>query len=344
MRMILKKTGKALPALKVRNIDMGRIVETDDDWIRSRTGIAERRISASESALYLACSAARQALEGTDPAEVGLVIVATATPDMVVPSMSSLVKKEMGLSKAIAFDVNAACSGFVYALWMARSLTRDMDEAGFPGGAQKVLIIGVERLSRILDWEDRSTCVLFGDGAGAGLFHVTGAEEELPAGVIGAVVRNYDDREEVLTCGMGYGLPPKELLEWDNTPYSGHEFSEEKPRLLHMQGKQVFKFAVKAMGEVMDQVLGKCGMEVSDIDFFVPHQANVRILEAAAKRYNIPMEKFQISLESTGNTSAASVPMALHDALEAGKIKKGHRVMLLAFGGGLSAGAAIIEF
>jgi 3-oxoacyl-[acyl-carrier-protein] synthase-3 len=195
-------------------------------------------------------------------------------------------------------------------------------------GIKRALVIGSERLSRIVNWEDRGTCILFGDGAGAAILELDPA---MP-GILGFHIKNYDDVGDVLTCGMTYY----------DTPFTKEP--EKKPMYLEMNGTQVFRFAVGAVSEVLEKVLEKTGLAVSDIDYFVPHQANIRIISNIAQKFNIPMEKFQVSIENTGNTSAASVPMALDDLLRSGKVKAGDKVMLVGFGGGLSAGAIIMEF
>ena len=327
-------TGKALPKLRVDNDRIRDFVDTDSEWITSRTGISARHVAEEETALDISVQAARQAMKGDsifgedslgvgpiNPSEIGLVIFATVTPDMLVPSMGALVKKEMGLANAIAFDLNAACSGFIFGTWVAESLMKT-------AGIKRALVIGSERLSRIVNWEDRGTCILFGDGAGAAILELN---PEVP-GILGIHIQNYDDVNDALTCGMTY----------QNTPFTKEV--QKRPMYLEMNGTQVFRFAVGAVSEVMEKVLEKTGLKVTDIDYFVPHQANIRIINNVAQKYDIPLDKFQISIENTGNTSAASVPMALDDLLRSGKVKAGDKVMLVGFGGGLSAGAVIMEF
>ncbi len=333
-------TGKALPNFKVDNDRIKELVDTDSEWITSRTGIAARHVALEESALQISVRAARQAMRGDaflgvkggspgelqpgagaiDPADIGLVIFATVTPDMLVPSMASLVKKEMGLENAVGFDLNAACSGFLFAAWTAQSLM-------MTSGIKKALVIGSERLSRIVNWEDRGTCILFGDGAGAAVLEL----DDSKTGIIDTHMQNYDDVNDVLICGMQYIEIP---------------FIKEEPKdmFLKMNGTQVFRFAVGAVSEVMDKLLAKTGYSVKDIDYIVPHQANIRIINNIAQKYDIPIDKFQISIENTGNTSAASVPMAMDDLLRSGKVQAGDKVMLIGFGGGLSAGAMLVEF
>jgi 3-oxoacyl-[acyl-carrier-protein] synthase-3 len=324
-------TGKALPKLRVDNDRIQEFVETDSEWIKSRTGIEARHVAEEESALDIAVAAAKQALSGSsrggvggskdvvnNPDDIGLVIFATLTPDMLVPSMASLLKKELGLANAVAFDLNAACSGFIFGTWVAQSLMKT-------AGIKKALVVGCERLSRVVNWEDRGTCILFGDGAGAAVY-----EMDEKFGIIDAYIKNYDDVNDALICGMNYR----------NTP-----FTKETPNnmYLEMNGNQVFRFAVSAVAEVMETLFERTKTKPEDIDFFVPHQANIRIINNIANKFDIPLEKFQISIENTGNTSAASVPMALDDLLRSGKVKEGDKIMLVGFGGGLSAGAILME-
>ncbi|MFV0516643.1 MAG: 3-oxoacyl-ACP synthase III family protein [Aminipila sp.] len=330
MGITLKKTGKALPDLIVKNDDINRFVDTNDEWIVARTGIHERRASTKESAVDLAVAASKIALEGENYDDINLVIVATVTPDKIVPSMGALVKRELGLDNAIAFDINTACSGFIYGVWIAEALINNGNVNNAKTNViKKALVIGVERLSRIIDWTDRGTCILFGDGAGAALLESN--EEE--NGILASFVKNYDDTTNSLTCGM----------EYLKTPFTDEERDNPEKQCLSMNGSQVFKFAVNAIGEVMEKTLELAGLTPDDISYYVPHQANSRIISSAAKRFKQPIDKFQISLGETGNVSAASVPMALYDIMETGKIKKGDKIMLMGFGGGLSAGAVIFE-
>jgi len=329
----IKHAGKAVPKLVVKNEDLNKFVDTDNEWIVARTGITERRIATSESGLDLAVDAAKIALEGENYEEIGLVIVATVTPDKLVPSMGAMVKRELNLPNAIAFDVNTACSGFIYAIWIAEALMKNGMVNKVNGvhtnTINKALIIGVERLSRIVNWTDRGTCILFGDGAGAAVLENNPKEK----GILASFVKNYDDTTDSLTCGM----------EFLKTPFTDEDLDNPEQQTLSMQGSQVFKFAVNAIGEVMEKSLELAGLTADDIAYYVPHQANLRIISSAAKKFKQPIEKFQISLNETGNVSAASVPMALYDIMNTAKIKKGDKIMLVGFGGGLSAGAVIFE-
>lgn len=325
MGVVIKGIGKSVPKLVLHNTDIEKFIDTDSNWIIERTGIEERNVSEGEKALDLAAAAAREALGDTDYDSIDLVIVATVTPDMIVPSMGALVKKELTLNNAVAFDINTACSGFIYATWMAEAL---MKNGALPHAntnpIKRALVIGVERLSRIVDWTDRGTCILFGDGAGAAVLELDDTQD----GIISSFIKNYDDDADSLICGMDY----------INTPFTKEAPSDQ---YLKMHGTRVFKFAVNAVGEVMDEALSRAGLTADQIDHYIPHQANMRIISSAAQRFNQPLEKFQISINRTGNVSAASVPMAMHDIYESGKVKQGDLVMLVGFGGGLSAGAII---
>ncbi len=312
-------TGKALPKLKVENQKLTELVETENQWIIDRTGIEARHVATDEAALDLAVAAAREAMGEIDKGSIGLLLVATVTPDMLVPSMGALVKKTLGLDNAIAYDINAACSGFIYGLWNAEALMKTH-------GIKRALIVGVERLSRITNWEDRGTCILFGDGAGCAVLELSDSR----VGIISSYIKNYDDITNCLTCDMDY----------IKTPFAD---DGEKDMFLRMNGTQVYRFAVGAIGEVMDVVLQKAGITADDVKFYVPHQANKRIILAAAQKFNQPLEKFQMNIQNTGNVSAASIPMALADLMESGKVQSGDKVMLVGFGGGLSAGAVLFE-
>ena len=318
--------GKKLADNIITNEEICKIVDTTDEWIIERTGVTERRISTTQKSLDLAEVATREALEGIDYDSIDLVIVATCTPDMLVPSMGSLVKMRLGLKNAIVFDLNSACSGFVYTLWTAESLMNaSQEKAGRK--INRALVIGSERITRMANWSDRSSCILFGDGAGV----VVLERREGETGIITTFLKNYDDVNQTLWCG----------LEYEPNPFSAEEFQEK--RTLRMAGTQVFKFAVNAVNEVMENVLEEANMTADEVDFYVPHQANLRIIKSAAAKFRQPLEKFQINIHKTGNVSAASIPMALYDAIKAGKIKKGNTVMFVGFGGGLSAGASLMK-
>ena len=320
--------GKKLADNVVTNGDLCGMMDTTDEWIVERTGVHERHIATTQKSLDFAVAAAAEALTGIDYSTIDLVIVATCTPDMLVPSMGSLVKMKLGLDNAIVFDLNSACSGFVYALWTAESI---MNAASFKNGAgmdiKRALVIGSERISRMADWDDRRNCILFGDGAGCVLLE----RRECQTGIITSFFKNYDDVNKTLWCG----------IEYKPNPFSGDEEIEKMK--LKMSGTQVFRFAVAAVNEVMEKTLEYADITAGEVDLFIPHQANHRIIRAAAARFKQPLEKFQISIGGTGNVSAASIPMALYDAKSEGKVKAGDTVLMVGFGGGLSAGASLIK-
>ena len=318
--------GKKLADNIVTNHDLSQMMDTSDEWIVERTGVSERHIAKNQRSLDIAVAAAEEALSGMDRDTIDLVIVATCTPDMIVPSMGSLVKKHLALNNAVVFDLNSACSGFVYALWTAESI---MESAASKPGKKynRALIIGTERISRMVDWEDRRSCILFGDGAGCAVIE----QREGETGIISSFVKNYDDGHRSLWCG----------IEYKPNPFS--DGSENEWMKLEMHGTKVFRFAVRAMNEVINKALEYAGVAADDVDFFIPHQANLRIIKAAAEMIGQPLEKFQISLDKSGNVSAASIPMALYDAVKAGKVKKGDTIMLAGFGGGLSAGSCLMK-
>lgn len=336
MGISIIRTGRKQPELTVDNDKMAELVDTSNEWIVERTGIETRRIATKETGLDLAYGAALDAMgydEERDTWEIerdsiDLVIFASVTPDDIVPCMASQLKRRLGLKNAVAFDVNAACSGFVYGTWIGESIMKSsmLSDISKTNGMKRALILGAERLSRITNWEDRGTCILFGDGAGAAIIENT--PDRL--GIVASCVKNYDDETGVLKCGM----------EYYETPF-GKE--PEKIMKVSMAGQQVFRFAVKAVTEVMDEVLNRAGLSAEDIKYYVPHQANMRIIQFAAQRFKQPIEKFHVCIDHMGNTSTASVPMALDELIKSGKVKSGDKMMIVAFGGGLSAAAIIFE-
>ena len=320
--------GKYLPERIVVNDEISNHVDTSHEWIYDRTGIAQRHVATNESSLDMAARAAEQALEGIDRESVGLVVFATITPDHITPSMAAEIKKALGLTNAVAFDINAACSGFIYAMWIAESLMNGSIPAGeHAEGAGRALVIGSERLTRITNWEDRETCILYGDGAGAAVLEKASEGR----GILSTYVKNYDDEKEAITCKANY----------INSPFWEDDLT---PEPLKMKGRVVFKFAVGAVEEVLKGALDKANMTYDDVDWFVLHQANGRIIQAIAQKIKQPLDKFQISREKSGNVSSATVPMALFDLKETGNLKKGDIVALVGFGGGLCAASAIIEW
>lgn len=320
--------GKCLPEKIVTNDEMSQYIDTNNEWIVERTGILQRHVATTESSLDMAAAAAEEALEGIDKNTIDLVIVATITPDHITPSMAAEVKKKVGLPNAVAFDINAACSGFVYGLWIAESLMKGSAAGGsVTNGMKRALVIGTERLTRITNWVDRGTCILFGDGSGAAVLENDPSEK----GILSTFIKNYDDDNEVIHCKANYINPP--FWEDDLTPDP-----------LYMRGRAVYRFAVNAIEEVTKGALDKIGMTLDDVDWFVPHQANARIIQAAAQKLDQPLEKFQISIAESANVSSATVPMALYDLQKTGKLKKGDIIAVMGFGGGLCAAAAIIEW
>jgi 3-oxoacyl-[acyl-carrier-protein] synthase-3 len=308
-------TGSYLPPRVVHNDEFAARLQTSDAWIRERTGIVQRHIAdESQASSDLALQASRAALSaaGVRADELDLIVLATSTPDFVFPSTACLLQAKLGVRNCAAFDLQAVCSGFVYALATADSFIR-------AGTHRRALVVGAEVFSRILDWSDRGTCVLFGDGAGA----VVLAAGERP-GVHASVLRADGSHAGILSvpgnvCGG-------RIL---GSPY------------LHMQGKEVFKFAVKVLDEVARETVVAAGMQIADIDWLIPHQANVRILEATARKLGLPPERLVVTVDHHGNTSAASVPLALDEYVRAGRIRAGHRVMLQGVGGGFTWGASL---
>ena len=316
--------GRYAPAGVLTNSDLERLVETTDEWIVQRTGMKRRHIAAPEQATSdLAIPAALAALDaaGKTPKDLDIIIVATATPDYLFPATACLVGHRLGVPGTPAFDLSIACSGFVYACTTAASLIR--------GGMYKTaLVIGAETLSKIVDYTDRATCVLFGDGAGAAVLERSEENDFLGAS-LGA-----DGADPTVLYLPGGG---------SRTPYSrlNGEFRDRRLGFVHMQGQSVFKVAVNQMASSSVEALAQAGLTPDDVDFIVPHQANSRIIDATVKMLKLPPEKCIVNIQEYGNTSSASIPLALAEAIEAGRIQKGNIVVLVAFGGGLSWGANV---
>ena len=311
-------TGSCLPKNIVTNAELAnRGVDTSDEWIRSRTGICQRHLAESDqTSSMLAFEAAQAAIAaaGITPDEIGLIIVATSTPDMIFPSTACLLQARLGIKRCPAFDVQAVCSGFVYALDIADKFIRS-------GSCRHALVVGAEVFSRILDWNDRGTCVLFGDGAGA----VVLAASERP-GIHASVLHADGSHAGILS-----------------TPGQIHGGKVTGDPFLRMDGGAVFKFAVRVLDEVAREVLGMCKMQPADVDWLIPHQANVRILEATAKKLGIEPSHVIITVDRHANTSAASIPLALDLAVRDGRIKPGQKILLEGVGGGFTWGAALVE-
>ncbi|MEM8552529.1 MAG: beta-ketoacyl-ACP synthase III [Pseudomonadota bacterium] len=315
--------GSALPANTVTNHDLSKIVDTSDDWIVARTGIRERRIAAEgEFTSHLAERAARAALQnaGRTIDAVDLIIVATATPDHTFPATAVVVQQRLGMAHGAAFDVGAACSGFLFGLSTADAMIAS-------GAASNVLLIGAETFSRILDWEDRTTCVLFGDGAGAVLLESSGDADgaQGPRGIVAHALRSDGAHRDKLFVDGGPSTSDQ----------CGH---------VRMRGQEVFRFAVQATVDVVEDVMAKSGITASDVDWFVPHQANQRIISASAKKLGIAADKVVLTVAEHGNTSAASIPLALDVAVRDGRIKRGDLVLLEALGGGFTWAAAVVRW
>lgn len=314
--------GLYTPKNLVENERLQEFLETSDEWIRTRTGIERRYISLDENTSDLAVEASKKALSQArlSAEEIDLIIVATVTPDNFTPSTACIVQDKLGAKNAWAFDINAACTGFIYALKLGRSLIRS-------GEANNALIIGAETLSKALNWEDRGSCVLFGDGAGATV--LTSTEED--CGIKCVNVKSDGSKGDSLVI---QGLPL-------NSPFKdGREVSKN---YINMNGRDIFKFATKVMEESIVEILEKENIKIEDIAAIIPHQANLRIIDYVVKRLGIPREKFITNLQNYGNTSGASIPIALCESIDEGNLKKGDNIIMVGFGGGLTWGAALIK-
>lgn len=324
-RTKIVSTGACVPEQIITNDDLAKIVDTSDEWITQRTGIRERRISSGDNTSSLAIGTARRVLERAkvDPEEVDLIIVASVTPDYGTPSLACMVQKELGAVNAVAFDVVAACSGFLFGLSVA-------DKYIQTGLYRNAIVIGAETLSKIVNWEDRSTCVLFGDGSGGAYVEVS----EGDSGILQEELGSRGDLWEILT--EGYTAPVNAFN--DVSKESDAEY------YAHMDGRAVFKFATKMVVKSVVNVLQKEGITPDDIAYVVPHQANARIIDVVAHKSGIPREKFYMNMDRYGNTSSASVPMALHELDEKGLIKRGDKIILTGFGGGMTWGTMLITW
>jgi len=312
-------TGKYLPERVLTNFDLEKMVDTSDEWIRTRTGIERRHIAADDQATSdLAVEAGRAALEdaGIRADDIDLVVVGTTTPDLVFPNVGCLVQERLGIPACPAFSLEAACSGFLYALTVADQFLRS-------GQAARALVIGAETMSRIIDWSDRETCVLFGDGAGAVIL-----ERSDEPGIIYSRLGADGRYRDLLYASSGVSTPPKDTSD----------------SLLKMKGNEVFRVAVKTLETIVDEVVEANGLEKGEIDWLIPHQANVRIIQATARRLQLPMDRVVLTVHEHGNTSAASVPMALDTAIRDGRVKRGDLLLLEAFGGGFTWGASLIRY
>jgi 3-oxoacyl-[acyl-carrier-protein] synthase-3 len=317
--------GRYAPTQILTNADLERMVDTSDEWIRTRTGIRERRVAAAhETTASMGAVAGMRAIRtaGIEPDEIDLILLATLTPDYWMPSTAALVKEALGNTRAAAFDVMAACSGFVFAFATAQAYINS-------GLAKHVLVIGAELLTRFLDYTDRSTCILFGDGAGA---VVLSASDE-PGGALGIEMTTEPQGAYMIWLPAGGAKSPPSA----ETVARGEHY-------VRMEGNQTYRFATKTMATTALESIRRSGLEPSDIDLFIPHQANIRIVEAVAKGLDLPMEKMFVNLDRYGNTSAASVPIALAEAVNEGRVKIGDNVTIVAFGAGFTSGAVTIEW
>ncbi|MCK5871305.1 MAG: ketoacyl-ACP synthase III [Methylococcales bacterium] len=313
-------TGGYLPETIRSNDDISELVDTSDSWIFERTGIRNRHIAAAdETSASMAEIAAKQALEmaGIEAGEIDLIIVATGTPDRVYPSTACLLQQRLGIQNCVSFDIQAACSGSIFALSIADQYIKN-------GAADKVLIVGSEICSRLVDWSDRGTCILFGDGAGAVLLD---SSEE--AGILSTHIHSDGEYENLLYCP---------------NPQAATDKNHAEKGVIHMRGNEVFKMAVNTLGRIVDETLSANNMEKADIDWLVPHQANTRIIAATARKLKMSMDQVIVTLENQGNTSSASVLLALNEGIITGKIQRGHVVLLEAFGAGFTWGSALVKY
>jgi 3-oxoacyl-[acyl-carrier-protein] synthase-3 len=327
--VVISGVGAYAPQRIMTNEDLSRIVETSDEWIRTRTGIRERRIAeAQERTSDMAAKAARAALDnaGLRPEEIDLVIVGTVTPDMPFPNTACFVQQKLGLRKVPSFDVEAACSGFIYTMDIARGLMQ-------LHGYRHALVIGAEKLSGITNWEDRTTCVLFGDGSGAVVLSLV---DEPEVGILHSLLGADGSATDILCVVPGAPNDP--------TSQASVETIERSISHIHMQGREVFKHAVRVMCQSAIDIVERAGITAEDISVVIPHQANHRIIEALAQRLGIGLERFVVNLDRYGNTSAASIPIALDEAVRGGRIQSGDYVLMVAFGGGLTWAAALLKW
>lgn len=317
--------GCSVPECVLTNADLEKIVETSDEWITTRTGIKERRVvGPEESTSTMAIAAAREALERAQvpPWQVDLVICCTATPDFLFPATACLVQHEIGAENAGAFDLEAACTGFVYGISVGSQFIQS-------GAYKTVLVVASEALSRFLDWQDRTTCVLFGDGAGAVVLQAS----DKPVGLLSFVLGSHGVGEDLIKLPAGGARKPAS----DATLAGGDHF-------IKMNGKEVYRFAVRILGDSAIEALDKAGLGYEDISLFIPHQANTRIIDSVAKRLELDPEKVYMNIASYGNTSAASIPIALCEAVASGRVREGDNLLFAAFGSGLTSAAAVVKW
>lgn len=325
LRAMITGTGSYAPEKILTNRDLEASVDTSDAWIMERTGIRERRIAAPhENTSDLAAEAAKRALDaaGMTAGDIDLIIVATATPDMSFPSTACLVQGKIGASRAAAYDLSAACSGFLYALSAANGHI-------LSGLYRNILVIGAEVMSRFVNWQDRTTCILFGDGAGAVVLQATTEDR----GILTSLLRSDPSLWDLLCIPAGGSRMPASPVTLEGQLHT-----------IQMKGNETFKAAVKALDDIVIETLAAAGVEAKDIDLLIPHQANIRIIQATARRLRMSMDKVYLVLEKYGNTSAASIPMALDEAVKTGRVKAGDMILMEAFGGGLTWASALVRW
>ena len=328
MGINILSTGCYVPEQKLKNDDFKKFIDTSDEWIRTRTGITERPMAGWEPCWYMGAKASEQAVQraGISRDDIGLIISCTITSDFLTPSMASVIQREINAPNAAAFDLNAACSGFVYALDTARRFLETDDSLKY------VLVVANEALSRFIDFSDRTTCILFGDGAAAVIVE---RSNKLYSSHLAS-----DGTGAKYLCARN--LSPAEEVAVESDFNDG--FPEKPPHQLVQDGKEVYKFATKALPKSFELAAAKIGISSDDIDWFIPHQANVRIIETAAKKFGVSMDRFIITLDHFGNTSSASIPLALNEGIEKGLIKRGQKLALIGFGAGLTYGGIILEY
>lgn len=320
--------GCYVPEQKLTNNDFAKFVETNDEWIRTRTGIVERHMAGWEPAWYMGTQAALKAIEnaGISPEDVGLVITTTVTSDFLTPSMASVIQDKIGAVNAAAFDLNAACTGFIYALDTARRFLATDDDMKY------VLVVATEALSRFVDFEDRGSCILFGDGAAAAIVE---KGDKLYSSHLAS-----DGSGAEYLCARSLNVAPEVKVETD----FDDGFTKNPLHKLYQNGKEVYKFATQVLPKSFEIISKKIGIAKEDIDWFIPHQANVRIIETAAKKLGVLMDKFIVTLDHYGNTSSASIPLAMAEAVKDGRIKRGQKLALIGFGAGLTYGGIVLEY
>lgn len=313
-------TGRYLPERVMTNFDLEKIVDTTDEWIRTRTGVERRHVCAEDQTTSDMCiEAAKVAIEdaGVDVSDIDLIITGTTTPDLIFPNISTLIQHQLGIPVCPAFSLEAACTGFIYALTTADKFIK-------AGETKCALVIGAECITKLVDWSDRNTCVLFGDGAGA-------------------VILKSSEEQGIISCHLGADGQYKDLLYYPVGASKNLAVAGTDAAAIMMSGNEVFKVAVKTLGRIAAETLEKAGVTKEELDWLVPHQANIRIIQAMAKRLNMPMEKVILTVQDHGNTSAASVPMALDVGIRDGRIKPGHLVLMEAFGGGFTWGSVLMR-